>query len=285
VRYNLIKTLLVGALAFALSACQPLERPFQPKSKSAMRNAAPGPRASLYIEPVQNGPEELSEILSEKLQDLGIAAFSGEEPFNRYKMSSRIILKDDVSYILWTLVDPTGRDTKLRTLQKIGEIVPGPDHAGTDYEKVALHTASDIDVMLGGAGINFEAMATPRLFVPIVENAPGDGSETLASAMQTHLVKAGLDVQPDQWQATYILKGSVDLTKPMGGMQIVSIIWKLERRNGEYVGKVEQKNRIRAGTLNGPWGEVAIAAAQGGARGILNLLRQAEPAYFKDKNG
>ena len=74
--------LIPGLAAFVLlivSACQPLERPFQPTIKSGTR-IAPGPRASLYIAPVQNGPEELSQALAKKLQDLGIAAFTGDKP-------------------------------------------------------------------------------------------------------------------------------------------------------------------------------------------------------------
>ncbi|MEH6401877.1 MAG: hypothetical protein V7750_00800, partial [Sneathiella sp.] len=82
----------------------------------------------------------------------------------------------------------------------------------------------------------------------------------------------------------YFIKGEVSLTEPKGNSQVISILWKLERPNGEFVGKVEQKNRIRAGTLNGPWGPTAIAAAKGGARGILKLLRQVEPAYFGKKS-
>ena len=139
--------------------------------------------------------------------------------------------------------------------------------------------------MLGGSGINFEKLSKPVLFVPIVQGAPGDGSETLAAEMQSEITKLGFDVLPEIWQASYILKGHVSLTPPKRGTQVVTILWQLERQNGEYVGKIEQKNRIRAGTLNGPWGPVAKAAAQGGAQGILKLLKQVEAAYFRQKKG
>ncbi len=279
--------LISGLTAFALllvSACQPLERPFQPTVKSGTR-ITPGPRASLYIAPVQNGPEELSQILAKKLQDLGIAAFTGDKPENRYHISSEILLKDKASYVVWTIMDPQGKKTSLTTTRKIGNIVEGMTIDTANLDTTALHSASDIDIMLGGSGINFEKLDKPRVHIPIVVNAPGDGSETLSAAMQDHMAKYGIDVLPDQWQATYLIKGTVSITKPLAGTQVVSIVWKLERRNGEYVGKVEQKNRIRAGALNGPWGPVASAAAQGGARGILKLLRQAEPAYFNKKSG
>ncbi len=101
--------------------------------------------------------------------------------------------------------------------------------------------------------------------------------------MQDQIAALGIEVLPEMWQAGYILKGEVSLTQPMGGTQVVTILWQLERQNGEYVGKIEQKNRIRAGTLNGPWGAVAVAAARGGAQGILKLLRQVEESYFRHK--
>ncbi|MEP3247332.1 MAG: hypothetical protein ABJN40_09620 [Sneathiella sp.] len=280
---NGLKLSLLAILILVIAACQPLERPFQPSQKTGARTA-PGPRASLYVAPVVNGPEELSQALAKKLQDLGIAAFSGEKLENRYQVASQIIIQKQASYVVWTILDPSGQETQLSTMQKIGDIAAGPVHDDDALEKVALRSASEIDIMLGGTGANFSTMAKPRIFVPIVATAPGDGSETLSAAMQNQILQYGMDVLPDEWQASYLVKGTVELTKPQGGTQIVSIVWKLERRNGEYVGKVEQKNRIRAGTLNGPWGPVAVAAAKGGARGIMKLLRQAEPAYFRSKS-
>ncbi len=266
-----------------LSGCQPLERPFQPENKSSWR-AAPGPRASLYIAPVENGPADLNEALAEKLQGLGIAAFTDIPESNRYHVTSHIFTENNISYIGWKIIDPAGRDTQLETIQKIGELMEGPDFADTDYELALLHSASEIDIMLGGSGTNFAAINKPVLFVPVIHGAPGDGSETLSAAMQDQIAKFGIDVLPEQFGANYHVKGEVALSKPQAGTQIVSILWKLVRQNGEFVGKVEQKNRIRAGTLDGPWGVVAIAAAKGGARGIMKLLRTAEPAYFDQKS-
>lgn len=282
-RFSGLTLSLLAIFILVAAACQPLERPFQPIKKTGARTA-PGPRASLYIAPIVNGPEELSQALAEKLQDLGIAAFAGEKLENRYQVSSKIILQEQASYVVWTILDPSGTETQLSTTQKIGDIAAGPIHDDDALEKVALRSASEIDIMLGGTGANLSAMTKPRIFVPIIESAPGDGSETLSAAMQDQILQYGMEVLPDEWQASYLIKGTVKLTEPQGGTQIVSIIWKLERRNGEYVGKVEQKNRIRAGTLNGHWGPVAIAAAKGGARGIMKLLRQAEPAYFRSKS-
>ncbi len=265
------------------AACQPLERPFQPTEKATYR-AAPGPRASLYIAPVEFGTDELREGIAEKLQDLGIPAFTGDPIENRYSVQSQISVEDNISIITFKIFDPFGRDTGLETVQEIGEIAEGPAIFGMSMEPVILKSASEIDILLGGSGINFETLKKPAIFVPIVTGAPGDGSETLAAAMQEQIVKLGIDVLPEPWQANYLLKGTVSLTPPKRGSQVVTIIWQLERQNGEYIGKIEQKNRIRAGTLNGPWGPVAKAAARGGAQGIYKLLKQVEANYFRQKS-
>lgn len=281
--YKSIKYGLLAVAAVLAVACQPLERPFQPTEKATFR-AAPGPRASLYIAPVEFGTEELREGIANKLQDLGIPAFTGDPIENRYSVHSQITVEDNTSFITLKIFDPFGRDTGLETIQKIGEIAEGPAIFEVSIDPVILKSASEIDILLGGSGINFETLAKPAIFVPIVTGAPGDGSETLAAAMQEQIIKLGIDVLPEPWQANYLLKGSVSLTSPKRGSQVVTIIWELERQNGEYIGKVEQKNRIRAGTLNGPWGAVAKAAARGGARGIYKLLKQVEANYFRQKS-
>ncbi|MBO6824838.1 MAG: hypothetical protein JJ879_01445, partial [Sneathiella sp.] len=267
-------TALIGLLLIA--ACQPLERPFQPEYKTTLRSA-PGPRAALYIAPVKDGPDILDDMLVKQLQELGIAAYSGEEIPYRYSVRSKVDIENDAAFVTWSLFDPAGKEMRLSTSQKIGELQNGPLIAPTDLKKISLLSASEIDIMLGGSGINYAKLEKPVLFVPIVEGAPGDGAESLSAALQDSLIEMGLDVNSDQWKATYIVKGVVSLTEPIGGAQVVSLLWQLERRNGEYVGKIEQKNRIKAGSLNGPWGPVANAAASGAARGLVKILRQAEP--------
>ena len=275
--------LLIAALigsALLVAGCQPLERPFQPEYKTSVR-AAPGPRAALYIAPVEDGPEKLDEMVVKQLQGLGIAAYSGDKVPYRYSVTSKVDIQDGASFVTWKILDPSGKDTSLTSTQKLGELRNGPSIGGVDLNTISLKSASDIDILLGGTGINYAKLEKPVLYVPIVQGAPGDGAESLSAALQDNLSKMGLEVMSDQWKATYVVKGTVSLTPPRAGTQVVSLLWQLERRNGEYVGKIEQKNRIKAGSLNGPWGPVAKAATSGAARGLVKLLREAEPEYFR----
>ncbi|MEX0582310.1 MAG: hypothetical protein WD185_01460, partial [Sneathiella sp.] len=151
-------------------------------------------------------------------------------------------------------------------------------------ENLVLNSASHIDRLLGGDGFNFAALNKPVIFVPIVEGAPGDGSESLAAAIQDRLARLGLEVLPTETGANFIVRGHAEITPPKFETQVIELTWSLERRNGEQVGQVKQRNRIRAGSLNGAWGDTAALAAQGGADGIYNLLRKSEPEYFKSKS-
>lgn len=274
-----IKCLLLFSLA-VLAACQPLERPFQPEVKTSWR-AAPGPRASLYVEPVKEGPANLDMAIAKKLQELGIAAFTGDAIPDRYYVHGEIIEAAGASYLSWTVFDPQNRDTGLYTNEKLPADGNPADLPPKVLDAVVATSASNIDRLLGGDGINVATLKKPIIFVPIVTDAPGDGSESLAAAIQGELVKLGLDVQPTEAGANFIVRGNAKLSPPTAGTQVIQLVWTLERRNGEQVGKIQQKNRIKAGSLGGAWGATAVMAAKGGAQGVYNLLRKSDPEYFK----
>lgn len=278
----IIKVFFLIGIA-GLAACQPLQRPFQPEVKTSWR-AAPGPRTALYVEPVTGGPPQLEQAVASKLQDLGIAAFVGQAEPNRYYVRGEIFEDTNGRFLNWTIFDPQNRDTGLFTLEKLPAAVETSTIPPQELEKLVLNSASHIDRLLGGDGINFAALDKPVIFVPIVEGAPGDGSESLAAAIQDRLARLGLEVLPTEAGANFIVRGQAEITPPKFETQVIELTWSLERRNGEQVGQVKQRNRIRAGSLNGAWGDTAALAAQGGADGIYNLLRKSEPEYFKSKS-
>ncbi len=279
---SVIKILLALSLGL-LTACQPLERPFQPEYKSSWR-AAPGPRAALYVEVEKDGPPELEQAVAKKLQQLGIAAFAGDAQPNRYSVRGSIIDTENGKYLDWTVFDPQNRNTGLYAREKLPPVMVAGEIPTPSFDRLVLISASHIDKLLGGDGLTLDEENKLTLFVPIVEGAPGDGSESLAAAIQNELVRLGLTVLPTENGATFIVRGSADLTPPVAETQVIELVWSLERRNGEQVGQIRQRNRIRAGSLNGAWGDTARLAAQGGADGVYNLLRKSEPDYFKSKS-
>ena len=239
---------------------------------------------SLYVEPLKDGPPDLDTAIAAKLQDLGIPAFTGAAVPNRYYVHGQIVEKPDGRYVNWAIYDPQSRNTGLYTDEKLPDVADPTEIPPKSVETLALNSASNIDRLLGGDGVNFAALNKPVIFVPIVKGAPGDGAESLAFAIQEELEKLGLKVLPTEKGANFIVRGQAEITPPKFDTQIIQLTWILERRNGEQVGKIRQRNRIKAGSLNGAWGETAFLAAKGGADGVYNLLKKSEPEYFKSKS-
>jgi len=59
------------------------------------------------------------------------------------------------------------------------------------------------------------------------------------------------------------------------GKQPVTIDWHVKDPKGKQLGTVSQKNEVPQGSLDGPWGKTADAAAAAAAQGIIKLLPKA----------
>lgn len=111
-----------------------------------------------------------------------------------------------------------------------------------------------------------------KAVVPPVVGAPGDGSRSLASALQRHLIRKGVAITAARDKRAYTVKGRVALGPPKNGKQSIRIEWQVLDPKGKRVGTVSQKNTIPQGLLDGKWGKTADAAAAAAANGILKLL-------------
>jgi hypothetical protein len=105
-----------------------------------------------------------------------------------------------------------------------------------------------------------------------VTGAPGDGMKSLTAAIKKRLYAKGVKLTSVQSENTYTVKGVVSLTDASGGKQSIRIDWQVLDPNGKKVGTVSQQNTIPKGSLNGPWGAIADAAAGAAADGIVKLL-------------
>jgi hypothetical protein len=105
-----------------------------------------------------------------------------------------------------------------------------------------------------------------------VTGAPGDGMKSLTAAIKKRLYAKGVKLTSIQSENTYTVKGVVRLTDASGGKQSIRIDWQVLDPSGKKVGTVSQQNTIPKGSLNGPWGAIADAAAGAAADGIVKLL-------------
>ena len=110
--------------------------------------------------------------------------------------------------------------------------------------------------------------------VPAVAGAPGDGSVSLTSALQRELSRGGVSLATSASPQTYRVEGKVQVAQGKDGKQPIQIDWNVKDPAGKHIGTVSQKNEIPQGSLDGPWGKTADAAAAAAAQGILKLLNQ-----------
>ena len=108
--------------------------------------------------------------------------------------------------------------------------------------------------------------------VPSVTGAPGDGSVALRNALQKELARNGVNMAQQVSTNTYRVEGEVKVGQGKAGKQPIQIDWHVKDPAGKKLGTVSQKNEIPQGSLDGPWGKTADAAAAAAAQGILKLL-------------
>lgn len=108
-----------------------------------------------------------------------------------------------------------------------------------------------------------------------IEEAPGDGRESLEVAMMQVLRDAGVPVRRVPEIQDFLLDVDIELGEPQDGSQRIRIVWTLlSARDFSEIGTLTQENRIPAGSLDGEWGDTAYAISRAAADGLIELLRE-----------
>jgi hypothetical protein len=110
-----------------------------------------------------------------------------------------------------------------------------------------------------------------KVVVQGVDGAPGDGTRSLPRALRAILVQQKIAVVDKADGDTVLVRGAVQLEE-RGAEQLVEIKWSVARPDGKRLGQVSQSNLLPKGLLDRAWGDIAYAAAEGGAAGILEVL-------------
>ncbi|ODR96851.1 hypothetical protein AUC70_13760 [Methyloceanibacter stevinii] len=71
----------------------------------------------------------------------------------------------------------------------------------------------------------------------------------------------------------YTVNGTVKLTTAGLSKEKIRIDWRVLEPSGTVKGTVTQENVIPKGSLNGPWGSIADAAAGAAVPGIKKLVQ------------
>ncbi|MBC8049203.1 MAG: hypothetical protein H7X92_03520 [Chitinophagales bacterium] len=115
--------------------------------------------------------------------------------------------------------------------------------------------------------------ADATVYVQTVANAPGDGQVSLAAAMKKHLAAQGVRVAETKSPSGYTVRGNVEMGKPENGEQPIKISWQVVDPSGKPLSNaVIQRNKVDENSLNGPWGNIADAAAEAASVEVAKIV-------------
>ena len=276
----------------ALAACGDLPQPFAGNpGADALRLAAPPP-ARLDVPPPGNallGDAESvvwSKALVKSLLDKEVPAVAQPVRPGDWSLQVAATLSGAQVVPTYRILGPNGR---VRATQA-GAAVPARDWSSADPSIVAA-TASvasaTISTMLTGLQAQ-AAQADPnsllnrptRIWFGGVTGAPGNGNAELAIQMRSLLPDAHDTLQTDETKADYKVSGQVSVSKPQGDVQHIEIVWTVIRaqdgKGGHEAGKATQLHDVPAHSLDGYWGDTAMAAAQEASGGIHEVIANNE---------
>ena len=264
-----------------------------------------GSSPKLTVAPIIGAPENVGSELTKALivagkdRNLTITpGTSGEEYVLRgYLIAAPEQRGSKISYI-WDVTDTKGtRVTRVSGEEMVAKGSPSKPWSGVDStvtRTIAAKTTSQLAAKLPGgrsgstasvaaapaaaAATTASAPARPakagpaKVLVAPVNGAPGDGRRSLTTALKKRLYKGGIKLANNATGRIYTVKGTVKLTSASGGKESIRISWQVFDPNGKALGTVTQQNKIPKGSLNGPWGAIADAAAGAAADGIIKLL-------------
>jgi hypothetical protein len=118
----------------------------------------------------------------------------------------------------------------------------------------------------------------PKVRVPVVTGAPGDGNATLTRSMRRSLGSSQMILVDHADPQAFTVAGTVTVSPVQDGRQRVSIKWVVSAPGGQRVGDLEQANAVPAGALNGPWGGLADVITIAATDAVVDLIRRARAA-------
>jgi hypothetical protein len=281
---------LLGLLAgVLLAACGDLPQPFRGNpggnagalaAPPAYRLAIAPPAAALLPEAQARG---FAEALSTALLAAEVPAAADTPLPLDWRLSVEARSQNGWVVPRYALTDPDGAAQG----EAEGSRIPARDWSDASPEvlrRAARDAAPRIAELLLRAeaarkGTDPAALAVtgpPRIYVPMVRGAPGDGNQALTARLREALTQQGMVVQEMAQGARFAVTGQVVVAdQPATRTQRVELLWTVSRNDGEDLGRVLQLNEVPAGVLARFWGDVAFAAATEAAGGVRTVVANA----------
>ena len=285
---NLVLLLALPLLALpllALSACGDLPRPFEGRPGSlASRLAQPPPARLAVVAPTQAllttaSAAQYAAAVATAMQEEALPAVAEPARPGDWRLELLAELRGAQVIPSFRVRDPAGIE-KGRAEASAVPAAAWADAAPETLRRAGREAAPTLATLLAGieaarreADPNSLVNRPVRVQLQPVIGAPGDGNATLASALQRELSRQGIALV-DKPGSSYRVEGKVVMGQTADGKQPIQIDWRVKDPQGKSLGTVSQKNEIPPGSLDGPWGKVADAAAAAAAQGIIKLLPQ-----------
>ena len=277
------------AVLLLLAGCGDLPQPFRGfpggnagalAAPPAYRLAVPAPAGALLTGEQAQG---FAEALAAALLTAEVPASVTDPLPLDWRLTVEASLRGDAVVPRYRLTDPDGRD------QGAAEGARVPARQWSDAQPEVLRRAArDAAPRIAELLLRAEAArkgndpaalteaGPPRIFVPAVRGAPGDGNQALTARLREALGTQGMIVQDVTQGARFAVTGQVDVVnQPATRTQRVEILWTISRNDGQDLGRVLQLNEVPMGVLDRFWGDVAFAAASEAAGGVRTVVQNA----------
>jgi hypothetical protein len=258
-------------LLLLAAACQPVPHPFA-QDVPPPRSPVLSPRDSggIVVAAAPGTPAAVAEAVAAALRDAEIPATTlGSGNRASFHLLTRARAAAGQASLDWELRSAAGK--LLGQGNAAAESADARDAAGRVVPAVA-QLVQDEPVAAAPA-------VEPLLAVRPVTGAPGDGGRALTRAMDYALRNMHVALaEKAEDKESLVLIGKVELSAPREGKQQVKVHWTLERPDGREIGQVNQENAVPAGSLDGPWGDVAFAVASAAAPGVAALIQRVKAA-------
>lgn len=271
-------------LLLLIAACQPLPHPFA-EDVPPPRSPALSPRdgAGIVVAPIPGAPEQVADALAAALRDAEIPASTagtGNKGSFRLTASAGAVAAEGsrASVALdWELRAADGRVLGHGTAAAEAPAEAWRRGDETLAHEIAGKAAPAIARLVQDDPPRAAAVAEPLLAVRAVIGAPGDGGPALTRAMDYALRRVHVALAEKAGdKESFVLAGKVALSPAEAGRQQVTVSWALLRPDGGEIGHVDQQNAVPAGSLDGPWGDIAFAVASAAAPGVAALIEKAK---------
>ena len=275
---------LAPLLILLVAACGPLPRPFQPESKEDFDLSAYEQPAEILVRPLEQDapgdPGWAAESMARALRDLGVSA-SARSQVATYTLSGDVSVQPaagqrDEILIAWELRQTDGE--RVGGYAQLAELPAGlwRDGQAGAVASVMAEAAPVIADLREQAVVEAETVqeqARSHVVIVPLDNAPGDGSASLARALEFELRAAAVPLASEIGDNDILIVGDLALGPPDRGWQDFRITWfAIQASDGTELGQIDQSNQVPAGSLDGPWGNTAFDIARGAAEGIVELL-------------